>query len=70
VELASIPKVRDEARLLAAMGFETGNVHLGTKGAAKAIRDTLRKLPPHWLHEGAEILRAETLKDWKAWRKG
>jgi hypothetical protein len=35
VELASMPKERDESRLLRAMGFETANVHLGTPRAAK-----------------------------------
>jgi hypothetical protein len=70
VELASIPKLRDEARLLSSMGFETANVHLGTKGAARQIRLTLQKLPSHWLHQAAEVLLAETMKDWKAWKKG
>ena len=70
VELVAIPKVREEARLLSSMGFETANVHLGTKGAAKQIRITLKKLPPHWLHEAAETLVAETMKDWTAWKKG
>ena len=35
VELASMPKERDESRLLRAMGFETANVHLGTPRAGK-----------------------------------
>jgi hypothetical protein len=70
VELVSIPRMRDEARLLAAMGFETGNVHLGTRNAAKDLRSTLKKLPQHWLHQAAESLLSETVKDWKAWKKG
>ncbi len=37
VELASMPKERDETKLLRAMGFETANVHLGTPRAAKLI---------------------------------
>ena len=70
VELVSLPKVRDEARLLSAMGFETANVHQGTKGAARFIPATLKKLPAHWLHEAAEVLMSETMKDWKSCRKG
>jgi hypothetical protein len=70
VELVAIPKVREEARLLSAMGFETANVHLGTQGAAKQIRLTLNKFPRHWLHEAAETLVTETMKDWTAWKKG
>jgi hypothetical protein len=70
VELTSMPKVRDEAKLLYSMGFETANVHLGTKGAAKLIKPALKKLPEHWIHEAAEIMLTATMKDWKAWKKG
>jgi hypothetical protein len=70
VELRSMPKVRDEAKLLYAMGVETANIHLGSKGAAKGIKASLRKLPQFWLHEAAETMLAATMKDWKAWRKG
>lgn len=70
VELTSMPEVRDEAKLLYSMGFETANIHLGTKGAAKRILPVLKELPEHWLHEAAEVLLAQTMKDWKAWRKG
>ncbi len=70
VELASLPKVRDEARLLFSMGFETANIHLGTKGAGKHIGGALKKLPERWLHEAAEKLKLATMKDWKQWKKG
>jgi len=70
IELASMPKVRDEARLLYSMGFETANIHLGTQSAAKRIQPALKKLPAHWLHDAAETLMAATVKDWKAWKKG
>lgn len=70
VELSSMPKVRDEAKLLFAMGFETANIHLGSKGAKKRIPAALDQLPPRWLHEAAQIMLAATLKDWKAWKKG
>lgn len=70
VELASMPKQRDEAKLLYAMGFETANIHLGNKGAKKRIPGVLKKLPSGWLHEAAEVMLASTQKDWKAWKKG
>ena len=70
VELSSMPKVRDEAKLLYSMGFETANIHLGTKGAAKRIPAALKKLPVRWLHDAAEIMMSATVKDWKAWKKG
>jgi hypothetical protein len=70
IELASMPKVRDEAKLLYSMGFETANIHLGTKGAAKRIPPAIEKLPAHWLHDAAETMMSVTIKDWKAWKKG
>jgi hypothetical protein len=70
VELNSMPKVRDEAKLLYSMGFETANIHLGSRGITRRIKPALAKLPSHWLHEAAEIMLAETVKDWKAWKKG
>ncbi len=70
VELSSMPKVRDEVKLLYAMGFETANIHLATKGAAKRIQAALKKLPVNWLHDAAEIMMSVTVKDWKAWKKG
>jgi uncharacterized protein (DUF2252 family) len=50
VELAHIPKERDETRLLHAMGFETANVHLGSPRAIEAILRDLRQRPANWLH--------------------
>jgi hypothetical protein len=69
VELASMPKERDESKLLRAMGFETANVHLGTRGAAKAILRDLEKRPGDWLHEAATAMVKATTKDWRDWRK-
>jgi hypothetical protein len=68
VELASMPKERDESRLLRAMGFETANVHLGTPRAAKAILRDLAKRPPDWLHEAATAMVKATTADWREWR--
>lgn len=70
VELGTMPKLRDEAKLLFCMGVEIANIHLGSKGAAKAILPVLQKLPQFWLHGAAEMMRGATVKDWKAWKKG
>ncbi len=70
IELSAMPKVRDEAKLLFSMGFETANIHLGTKGAARRIPPALKKLPARWLHDAAETMMSVTVKDWKAWKKG
>ena len=68
VELSSMPKERDESKLLQSMGFETANVHLGTPKAARAILDDLRHRHEHWLHRAAEDMAKATTRDWEEWR--
>ena len=68
VELTAMPKRADETRLLHAMGFETANIHLGTKKAAKAIGNDLQKRPHSWLHHSAERMVKATIRDWKDWQ--
>ena len=68
VELTSMPKERDEGKLLHAMGFETANVHLGTAGMAKAIITDLNQRPSHWLHVAAANMVKATTQDWRDWR--
>ncbi len=70
VELASMPKERDESKLLRAMGFETANVHLGTPRAGKLILRDLGKRPVDWLHEAATAMVKATTSDWREWRAG
>jgi hypothetical protein len=68
VELASMPKERDEGRLLYSMGFETANVHLGSaKAAGKILRDSGQR-PGNWLHQAAAKMVDRTVKDWHEWR--
>ena len=69
VELAALPQKRDEERLLHAMGFETANIHLGSKGAIKAVRRDLGKRKPDWLHEAAQEMTKAVLKEWEEWRR-
>ena len=69
IELAALPERRDEERLLNAMGFETANIHLGSKDAIKAVRRDLSKRKPDWLHEAAREMTKAVLKDWEEWRK-
>ena len=68
VELASMPKERDESKLLRAMGFETANVHLGTPNAIKSILRDLGKRPDGWLHEAATAMVKAISTDWRKWR--
>ena len=67
VELTSMPKERDEQKLLHAMGFETANVHLGTPRAGGKILRDLGKRPDHWLHVAAGNMVKATTEDWKHW---
>jgi Uncharacterized protein conserved in bacteria (DUF2252) len=67
VELAMLPKGRDEYKLLEAMGRETANVHLGTSPAiAKVKRDLIRR-PKDWLHAAAKAMVQATVEDWQNW---
>ena len=69
VELAAIPKNRDEQKLLHAMGQETANVHAGDGQAKAAIRADLPKRNTHWLGKAAAAMAEATQEDWKQWRK-
>ena len=70
IEMASLPKKRDEERLLHSMGFETANIHLGSKRAVKNVRRDLAKHKPGWVHEAAKKMGEAVRKDWEEWRKG
>lgn len=69
VELADLPKRRDEARLLEAMGFDTANVHHGTHAAVVQIRHDLATRPASWLLNAAQTMVDATIADWKTWRQ-
>jgi hypothetical protein len=52
------------------MGFETANIHLGSKRAVKNVRRDLAKHKPGWVHEAAKKMGEAVRKDWEEWRKG
>jgi Uncharacterized protein conserved in bacteria (DUF2252) len=68
VRLNELPRKREEARLLHAMGWETANVHLGSPGS-RAIRPDLKRRDKHWLYDAARRLADATDGDWDDWRK-
>ena len=68
IELSQLPQKHDESKLLGAMGFETANIHCGTRNAAKLIANDLRKRPSQWLCKAAQAMEQATLADWKHWR--
>ncbi len=69
MELSALPKVRDEAALLWAMGFEAANIHLGTPGAAAKIKKDLARRPTGWLRTAVDTMGASVHQDFKDWRR-
>ena len=67
IELSDLPKMRDELRLLRAMGWETSNVHLGSK-KAKAISIDLKKRKSDWLIRAARKMADLVEDDYKTWK--
>ena len=68
VEIETLPKERDEDRMLNKMGWEAANVHLGSKRAVKLIQKDLRKRRANWLRVAAKEMARVVSKDWKEWR--
>ncbi len=70
VELSSLPRQRDESKLLHAMGWETANVHLSRRKNSSTILADLKKRPRQWLHRAATSMLNATMADFEAWKKG
>jgi len=68
VKLNELPRKREEARLLHAMGWETANVHLGSPGS-RAIRADLKRRDKRWLYDAARRLADAIDDDWRDWCK-
>ncbi|HEY4163394.1 MAG TPA: DUF2252 family protein [Dongiaceae bacterium] len=69
IDLAMLPRRRDERTLLTAMGFETANLHFASRSAIAAIRRDLAARPKGWLFDGAERMAKALLSDWKDWKR-
>jgi hypothetical protein len=67
IELAALPKERDELRLLGAMGWETANVHLGSV-EARVLRNDLARRNRSWLRRAAALMQDAVSEDYAAWR--
>jgi hypothetical protein len=68
IELGLLPKRFDEDRLLHAMGWETANVHLGSRRAQQILRGDLAKRTAKWLRTATKAMVQATKTDWKEWR--
>lgn len=65
IEIEDLPKSRDEATLLHAMGKEVGNVHLGSRSKTKTVLKDLRRRPTKWLRRAGKHMAGMMEKDWK-----
>ncbi len=50
------------------MGWETANVHWGSKKAIPKLKNDLNRRPGDWLHAAAKEMVKATVKDWQDWR--
>lgn len=69
IELATLPKARDEEKLLYSMGREIANMHFGSPRAIASVKIDLAKRKGKWLHRASKEMLAMTMKDWKEWLK-
>jgi uncharacterized protein (DUF2252 family) len=69
IELSSLPRSRDEDRLLWMMGWEAANVHLGSPGQRARILSDLRRRSGRWLSQAAGHMAQAVERDWRKWRK-
>ena len=69
IEIQTLPKEREEERLLYYMGWETANIHFGSRKAIPAVKRDLAQRQDPWLHKAAKTMLRATLDDWKVWRR-
>ena len=50
------------------MGWETANIHLGSRGALKEVRRHLETLTRRQLESDAQAMTKAVRKDWQRWR--
>lgn len=68
IELEALDTARGECRLLEAMGWETGNVHVGTEEKRRAILKHLHKQKGNWLMKAGQAMANQVGKDWNVWK--
>ena len=67
INIAAFPREKDETRLLQAMGWETANLHLGSRKTTEVLAD-ISKRERNWLHKAAVKMVEATATDWKEWQ--
>ncbi len=69
IELSELGPERDEKHMLRSMGWETGNIHLGTPTAVQDVLNDLNVRKRDWLKKSAIKMTQVTVKDWELWKK-
>jgi hypothetical protein len=69
IELAALSAPGAELRLLHAMGWETANIHHGTKSARRLILRDLGKRKAKWLQAATGDMLKAVRSDWKTWKE-
>jgi uncharacterized protein (DUF2252 family) len=67
IELSALPTRHDELRLLRAMGWETANIHLGSRKARTLAAD-LAKRPRNWLLAASKAMVKAVKRDFEDFR--
>ena len=67
IELSDLPKQRDEAKLLRAMGWETGNLHVASWH--RRVPAHVRELGVRRLARAAGDMAQSVIEDWREWRR-
>jgi hypothetical protein len=69
IDIATLPKQRDEETLLQAMGRDVANVHLGSRAQIRRVVNDLRGRKAKWLRLAAKDMAKVTRREWKAFRQ-
>jgi uncharacterized protein (DUF2252 family) len=68
IEIADLPKERDEHTLLDAMGSEAANVHLGSGRRVNSILADLGRRKSTWLRAAAKNMAKAMEREWRVFR--
>jgi hypothetical protein len=67
IELSSLPRGREEQKLLQAMGWETANIHMSSRFVGGSIKKDLKRRGTKRLRQAAEVMAKATHDDWQEW---
>jgi hypothetical protein len=65
IDIDQLRNHEDLASLIYCMGWETANIHLGTRKIRKTLVKALQDLPKAWLKDSAQSMYEKILRDWK-----